>query len=212
MANQANIVKLQGNVALPNLQQQILVLRGEQVLLDFQLAKLYGVETRVLKQAVRRNIDRFPEDFMFVLTQDECNQLILSGGSQIVIPPGYNLGGTNPFAFTEQGVAMLSSVLRSTVAVQINIDIMRAFVIARKLMLQNREHEEAINDLKQRMKMLEDVLSNNLGAVNDLSDRMKAELKNIYTVLGALTARSQKPLPPIGFEAIDAQRKEKGDK
>ena len=86
-----------------NLQQQILVLRGQQVLLDFQLAKLYGVETRVLKQAVRRNIERFPEDFMFTLTNNECNSLISNGGSQIVIPLGYNLGGTTPFAFTEQG-------------------------------------------------------------------------------------------------------------
>ena len=195
-----------------NLQQQILVLHGKQVLLDFQLAKLYGVETRVLKQAVRRNIERFPEDFMFSLTEDECNLLISNGGSQFVIPSGYNFGGTTPFAFTEQGVSMLSSILRSKVAIQINIAIMRAFVAARQLFLQNHEHETAINELKQRMKMLEDILGNNLGAVNDLSDRMKKELENIYRVLGALSARSQKPLNPTGYEAIDAQRKAKDEK
>ena len=120
-----------------------------------------------------------------------------------------------PYMFTEQGVAMLSAVLKSPTAISVSIGIMNAFVEARRLLTQNHEHEVAINDLKQRMKMLEDVLGNNLGAVNDLSDRMKNELKNIYRVLGALSARSQKPLPPIGFEAIDAQRKaddDKGDK
>ena len=81
---------------LRDVQQQILVLRGEQVLLDFQLAKLYGVETRVLKQAVNRNIERFPSDFMFILTQEERNFLISMGSSQIVIPPYYNFGSSTP--------------------------------------------------------------------------------------------------------------------
>lgn len=79
--------------------------------------KQYGVETRVLKQAVRRNIERFPEDFMFHLTNDECNSLIYNKESQIVIPANYNFGGSSPFAFTEQGIAMLSSVLKSGVVV-----------------------------------------------------------------------------------------------
>lgn len=198
-----------------NLQQQILVLRGKQVLLDFQLAKLYGVETRVLKQAVRRNIERFPEDFMFTLTNNECNSLISNGGSQFVIPSGYNLGGTTPFAFTEQRVAMLSSILRTKVAIQINIAIMRAFVAARQLFLQNREHEVAINELRMKMKMLEDALENNLGAVNDLSEEMRQELANIYNAIGALSIKQKqaaKPLNPIGYEAIDAQRKAKKEK
>ena len=79
---------------LGRIQHSILVLRGKQVLLDFQLAALYGVETRTLKQAVRRNSCRFPEDFMFQLTSEECNFLISNGGSQSVIPPGYNFGAT----------------------------------------------------------------------------------------------------------------------
>ncbi len=73
-------------------------------MLDFQLAQLYGVETRVLKQAVNRNIERFPEDFMFKLTKDESNSLIYMGSSQIVTPSNYNIGSSTPYAFTEQGV------------------------------------------------------------------------------------------------------------
>ena len=180
----------------------ILLLRGEQVILDFQLAKLYGVETRVLKQAVNRNIDRFPGDFMFRLTKDECNNLILNRGSQSVIPSGYNFGGNNPYAFTEQGVAMLSSVLRSPTAIQININIMRAFVAARRLLVQNRETEMAISELRLKMQMLEDAVENNLGALNDLSEEVREEIDNIYNAIGALSVKipeSKKPRNPIGF-------------
>ena len=187
-------------------------------MLDFQLAKLYGVETRVLKQAVNRNIERFPQDFMFRLTKDECNTLISNEGSQSVIPSGYNFGGTNPYAFTEQGVAMLSSVLRSDTAVRVNVEIMRAFVMARRLMLQNREHELAINELRAKMQMLEDALENNLGAVNDLSEEMREELDNIYNAIGALSIKYQDPPKskknPIGFAATAAryEEEEKGKK
>lgn len=120
---------------LQHIQQNIFEIRGCKVMLDFNLAELYQIETRVLKQAVRRNIDRFPEDFMFVLTQKEVNLLMYNGVSQSVIPPDYNFGATKPMVFTEQGVAMLSSVLRSKVAIEVNISIMRAFVIARQYAL-----------------------------------------------------------------------------
>ena len=99
--------------------------RGCRVMLDYHLAELYQVETRALKQAVKRNIERFPGDFMFVLTQEEANLLLSIGVSQNVIPPAYNFGVAMPMAFTEQGVAMLSSVLRSKVAIEVNISIMR---------------------------------------------------------------------------------------
>lgn len=202
----SNIVKYE------QVKDKIIVLRGEQVMLDFQLAKLYGVETRVLKQSVNRNIERFPEDFMFKLTKDECNMLISNGGSQSVIPSGYNFGGTVPYAFTEQGVAMLSSVLRSDAAVRVNVEIMRAFVAARRLMLQNREHELAIEELRMKMKMLEDALENNLGAVNDLSEEMRTELDNIYNAIGALSVKYQDPpkpkMNPIGFAAAAARCEE----
>ena len=88
----------------------IFEVRGKQVILDFHLAKLYAVENRTLKQAVRRNVDRFPNDFMFRLTKDKTNNLISIGVSQSVIPPGYNSGSSRVFAFTEQGVSMLASV------------------------------------------------------------------------------------------------------
>lgn len=93
----------------------ILVFRGERVILDLHLAELYDVETRMLKQAVRRNIDRFPEDFMFELTPEEMEEMV----SQNVIPSKSVFGGAVPFAFTELGVAMLSSVLKSKKAVEI---------------------------------------------------------------------------------------------
>lgn len=187
-------------------QQRILVLRGQQVLLDFQLAQLYGVETRVLKQAVRRNLERFPGDFMFRLTQEEANTLIINRRSQLVIPENYNFSNSTPFAFTEQGVAMLSSVLRSPAAVQINIEIMRAFIMARRLIAQNQEHEMAINELRLKMQMLEDALENNLGAVNDLSEQMRQEIENIYNAIGALSVNQKelpntKPVKQVGFNS-----------
>ena len=199
-------------VKYEQVKDKIIVLRGEQVMLDFQLAQLYGVETRVLKQAVNRNIERFPEDFMFRLTKDESNSLIYMGSSQIVIPTNYNIGSSTPYAFTEQGVAMLSSVLRSATAVRVNVEIMRAFVMARRLMLQNREHELAIEELRMKMKMLEDALENNLGAVNDLSEEMRNELDNIYDAIGALSVKVQDPpkakMNPVGFAATAARYEE----
>ena len=205
MSGNTQNIKSERNIMPINVQQQIIVLHGEQVLLDFQLAKMYGVETRVLKQAVNRNVDRFPGDFMFKLTQDDCNSLIINRGSQSVIPAGYNFGGSTPYAFTEQGVAMLSSVLKSPVAVQVNIEIMRAFVMARRLLLQNREQEIAINELRLKMQMLEDALENNLGAVNDLNEEMRSELDNIYEAIGALSTKIHEPMKPaprnkIGFD------------
>ena len=199
---------------LRDVQQQILVLRGEQVLLDFQLAKLYGVETRVLKQAVNRNIERFPSDFMFILTQEERNFLISMGSSQIVIPPYYNFGSSTPYAFTEQGVAMLSSVLKSPTAVQVNIEIMRAFIAARRILVKSDKHNIEIHELRMRMKMLENALEANKGAVDNLSAEMKEELKKIYKVLGMLSERyiASKERKPIGYEAIDAERKAKTNK
>ena len=202
MAEKDNILPI-GQQALAEIQRHILLLRGKQVLLDFQLAAMYGVETRVLKQAVKRNISRFPDDFMFRLTQDECNFLISNGGSQIVTPPGYNFGGYSPYAFTEQGVAMLSSVLRSETAVQVNIAIMRAFVMARQIVVETRENALAIEELRARMKMLEDALENNLEAMNDLSEDMRQELDNIYNAIGALSVPPKQPMAPrnpIGFD------------
>ena len=90
-----------------SIERRIYTVRGEYVMIDRDLADLYGVENRSLRQAVRRNIEKFPDDFLYKLTEDEANEVILRGVSQSVIPPGYNTGGAQMFAFTEQGVAML---------------------------------------------------------------------------------------------------------
>lgn len=128
------------------IKRSILEIRGKKVMLDMDLATIYEVETRVLKQAVRRNIDRFPEDFMFELTNTEMSNLV----SQTVIPRFNNFGGAKPFAFTEQGVAMLSSVLKSKKAIQMNIAIMRAFVLIRQFALSYQELSEELQDLEKR--------------------------------------------------------------
>ena len=114
-------------------------------MLDMDLAKIYQVETRALKQAVRRNLDRFPEDFLFQLTETEMQNLV----SQNVIPHIKYFGGSAPFAFTEQGVAMLSSILKSKKAIQMNISIMRAFVMIRQWALSYQELSDKLSDLEK---------------------------------------------------------------
>jgi len=130
---------------LENIKNSILEIRGKKIILDYELAKLYEVETRALKQAVRRNIERFPIDFMFELTEEEMKNLT----SQFVTS---SWGGTRhqSFAFTEQGVAMLSSVLKSKKAIQINISIMRAFVMMRQWALTHQELSARLDALEQK--------------------------------------------------------------
>ena len=133
-------------VIRPRIKDAILSLRGEKVMLDMDLAGLYGVETRVLVQAVKRNLDRFPEDFMLQLSAAEFRDL----RSQIVISSSWGGRRYPPYAFTEQGVAMLSSVLRSTRAVQVNIEIMRAFVRLRRLLGSHEELAAKLAEMEQR--------------------------------------------------------------
>lgn len=135
------------------IENKIYEVRGTKVMLDFDLAELYGIETRTLKQAVRRNIERFPEDFMFMLTKEEANNLIHIGVSQNVISPEYNVGSTNIFAFTENGVSMLSSVLRSPLAIQININIMRTFTRMRQLVFACKESSLSVKDELEQIKV-----------------------------------------------------------
>lgn len=130
------------------IQNKIFEVRGCRVMLDFHLAELYQVETWALKQAVKRNIGRFPSDFMFVLSKEEANLLLSIGVSQNVIPPDYNFGVALPMAFTEQGVAMLSSVLRSQTAIEVNISIMRAFVLMRQMVAGYEELLKRIEELE----------------------------------------------------------------
>lgn len=134
------------------IEKKILLIRGHKVMLDRDLAELYGVETRVLNQAVRRNADRFPDDFMFPLTREEImriSQAVTSSGDS-----GDGMGSLkfskNVLAFTEQGVAMLSSVLRSKRAVQVNVEIMRTFVRLRRMLASNTELSRKLNALEKK--------------------------------------------------------------
>lgn len=126
--------------------RSILLIRGHKVILDADLALMYGVETRVLVQAVRRNLDRFPADFMFQLSVEEFKDL----RSQDVMSSSWGGRRTPPYAFTEQGVAMLSSVLRSSRAVAVNIEIMRAFVRLREVLATHSDLLRKLNDLEQK--------------------------------------------------------------
>lgn len=133
-------------VPLEVIEQRILLIRGQKVMLSTHLAELYNVKTRVLNQTVKRNISRFPEDFMFQLNLSEAEQLV----SQNVIPHKKYFGGSLPYAFTEQGVAMLSSVLNSERAIKVNIEIMRAFVRLRQLLSSNRELAKRLDELERK--------------------------------------------------------------
>lgn len=166
------------------IQNNIFEVRGCRVMLDYHLAELYQVETRALKQAVKRNIERFPSDFMFVLTQEEANLLLSIGVSQNVIPPDYNFGVAMPMAFTEQGVAMLSSVLRSKVAIEVNISIMRAFVLMRQMAI-------GYEELSRR--------------IEELEVSTDAQFNELYQALTQLLSQSkqQKERRPVGFVTYD---------
>ena len=185
------------------IQNKIYEIRGLRVMLDFDLAALYQVETRVLKQAVRRNIERFPEDFMLQLSSEEANYLINIGRSQNVIPQDYNVGAAGMFAFTEEGVAMLSGVLRSKAAVQANIAIMRAFVAMRNYITTTTTVTAELAEIRAKLALLERTDEDNAEAINDLSEDMRKELDNIYQAIAALsikTPQARKQPRPIGYK------------
>jgi len=172
--------ELQVLVAEQKILNKIYVFRGEKVMLDHDLAEMYGVETKQLKRQVRRNKSRFPKDFMFELSTREFKNLRSQIGTS-------SWGGTryNPMAFTEQGIAMLSSILNSNTAIEVNIRIIRVFTKMREFALTNKEI------LLQLAKLEKEVKGNN----NDI--------ENIFIVLKELIEKQQKPLPPrnkIGFK------------
>ena len=187
-------------------QNLIYEIRGKKVMLDFDLAKLYHVETKALKQAVRRNIERFPPDFMFTLTQEEHNSLIISPRSQIVTTEYEQRNKQTkymPFAFTEQGVAMLSSVLKSDIAIAANIAILRAFVQIREYLLTTSTLSSELKELRARVDLLQLQQEENLGAVNDLSEDVRCDIDSLCIAIGELAARLEEkknePRPKIGF-------------
>ena len=171
-----NTSKDQSLIPVERIERSILLIRGQKVMLSTDLAELYQVEPRVLVQAVKRNIARFPKDFMFQLTEEEFSNL----KSQIVISSWGGLRRARPYAFTEQGVAMLSSVLRSKRAIQVNIEIMRAFVRLRRMLASNKE-------LARRLEALE--------------KKYDAQFKVVFDAIRQLMApqEPQRPKRRIGF-------------
>lgn len=162
------------------IQNKIFEIRGQRVMLDYNLAELYEVETRALKQAVKRNIKRFPPDFMFELTKSEWQELITICDN---LPQNLKFSPALPFAFTEQGVAMLSSVLRSLKAIEVNISIMRAFVILRQY---------ALGYAELNRKLEEFMIETNM------------QFSDIYQALTELASQKEqenKPRRRIGFTA-----------
>jgi len=178
------------NKELEIIQSKIFYINDQKVILDFELASLYNVETRVLKQAVRRNINRFAKDFMFQLSKEAWAELITNSDK---LPKGVKFSPSTPFAFTEQGVAMLSSVLKSDKAIEVNISIMRAFVLL-------RQHLTDYSNLKKQVAHLE--------------KEMNIKFKDIHQALNYLLEKDknitkQDKRKQIGFKSKKSKSKTK---
>jgi len=172
---------MNGIIAIENITGLIYLIRGKKVMLDRDLAQLYGVETKVFKQAVRRNIERFPEDFMFELSKSE----FINWRSQFVTSNHDKMGlRYSPMAFTEQGVAMLSGVLRSKTAIHVNIQVMRAFTKMRQMIFDNAELRKEIDELR---------------ADTD------GKFRIVFETLDQLLTIENKPKKKIGFMAKEKQ-------
>ncbi len=180
-------------VSIEAVAHKIFFIRGEKVMLDSDLAALYGVETKMLNRAVKRNQERFPDDFMFQLTMEEAQELkAYFSTSERGTGSRFQFGTSNirenkrggrqtlPFVFTEQGVAMPSGVLRSKRAVQVNVEIMRAFVKLRQLLSENKELTRRLNDLEKKY---------------------DAQFKIVFDAIRELMKPPEKPKPPMGFHA-----------
>lgn len=174
----------------------IYIVRGVPVMFDFDLARFYGIETKVLKQAVRRNLDSFPPDFMFIVPLKEFNSLNINMRSQIVTPKRGGLT-VSLFAFTEQGVSMLAAVLKSKTAVATRVQIMRAFVAMHQMLTMGQLQGIEIGELRARIEKLEKLLEVNQESTRAIGE----EVSRIYQAINALSAANQNPLPKIGFDA-----------
>ena len=181
------------------IQSKIYEIRGHKVMIDRDLAELYQVTTGNLNKSVQRNIKRFPSDFMFQLTKEEFDQL----KTNLIFQNGIsNWGGTRklPYAFTEQGLAMLSGILSSDTAIQVNINIMRAFVAVRRLISNPPVDKNA--ELREEMKKLKDYMEEIFADQNDINEDTRIQLELINHPLAALQVHqklSDKPRRPIGF-------------
>ena len=165
------------------IQNKIFEVRGYRVMLDFDLAELYNVKTKVLNQAVKRNIQRFPSDFMFELDKEEFHQLVTNCDQ---FPESLKHSSVSPMVFTEQGVAMLSTVLRSQTAIDVNISIMRAFVLMRQMVI-------GYDELLKR--------------IEELEESTDAQFSEIYQALTQLLSKPDpKPRKPIGYRIPDEEK------
>lgn len=172
---------------IKSIESKIYTIRDERVMLDFDLASLYEVETKVLNQAVKRNIKRFPEDFMFRLSVKEWNimrsQFVTAYGdidpSTQIVMMAHNKRNINitPYAFTEQGVAMLSGILKSDKAINMNIAIMRAFVAIRKIFIQPHDDNDRLKEIKERIEEHDIQLNQLYDAMDNLLDEKIAQKK-----------------------------------
>ena len=179
------------------IQSKIYEIRGQRVMLDFDLAELYQVETRVLNQAVKRNIDRFPEDFMFQVTAEEW---VVISSQFVMTSKNKRPKSALPLAFTEHGVVMLSSVLRSDIAVQTSVLITRAFVAMRQIIANSPVIMSA--QLQKEMKELKEYIEDVFADQNDINEDTRMQIELINQVLAELQVHkklSEKTRRPIGF-------------
>ena len=197
---------------LEPIRRKIYESRGRRVMLDSDLAELYMVETKNLKRSVRANINRFPPDFMFELTKDEydslrCKNFTLKNGR------GQH-SKYLPFAFTREGIAMLSGLLRSEIAVQANINIMRAFFQMQEALLIVSNTQLQLEQIRSEVKQLRTELNDTLADQNDINESTRAQLEAINDALTELQNldKKQQPLPEIGYAAIQKRIDEEKSK
>ena len=186
------------------IENKIYEIRGQKVMLDFDLAEMYGVETKRLKEQVPRNIERFPAEFMFELTKEEV-AISRSQIATLKTGQGYNIKYL-PFAFTEYGIVMLSSVLKSKTAVEVNINIIRAFVRMRQYLLSNIPKKE-LEELKQRIEYLEEDITSDRESYEKQFD----DLFNAFAKISAIIQSRQTPLDRVKIEGFKTNNKEKSN-
>ncbi len=198
--------------SLEPIKRKIYEIRGRRVMLDSDLAGMYQVETKNLKRAVRANIERFPDDFMFELTKEEydslrCKNFTLKSGR------GQH-SKYLPFAFTREGIAMLSGLLRSEIAVQANINIMRAFFQMQEALLIVSNTQLQLEQIRAEIKQLRTDMNDTLADQNDINELTRAQLEAISDALMELQNQGKNPLalPEIGYTAIQKRREEEEKK
>ncbi len=191
---------------LQTIQSKIYEIRGQRVMLDFDLAELYGIETKYLKRSVKNNIRRFPSDFMFELTKEEFDSLRCNFSTS-------KRGGIRymPFAFSEHGVAQLSAVLNSDIAIEVNIQIIRTFVAMRQWITTPPIDKNA--ELREEMKKLKAYIEDVFADQNDINEDTRIQIELINQTLAELQVqnkeREKKPRPRIGFIRYDEDSTEK---